>query len=363
MRIRVRHRRLSGRPLLLVGIAVLCAVAPAGPAGAEAAAGDPLFASQEVLDVVLEGPLRTLARDRAEDPAERGGTLTYTGAQGRTVVLDVALAPRGKSRRDREVCTFPPLWVRFRKDQVKGTLFAGQKKLKLVTYCRSPRSFQQYVIKEYLAYRIFNRLSDASFRVRLARIAYREAGSKGKPLVRYGFFIEHKRRLGKRLGLPVAKVRERIPAASLVPEQAAIAELFQFMVSNTDFSFIAPPVDDDCCHNTVLFRAGEGRYLPVPYDFDRTGLVNPPNGLPAEGLGQRTFRDRVYRGLCRDPAYLQAAVARTLAARGAIEDLVRRQVGLSDRARQGVLDYLAGYYRVVQNPAHRARALRCRPLD
>ncbi|MEM8767316.1 MAG: hypothetical protein AAGE43_07730, partial [Pseudomonadota bacterium] len=146
---------------------------------------DPLFADEALLEVTFTAPFRDLSRDRAEEPERRAGSLTWTDADGEQT-LPVEYEPRGKSRRDRNVCTFPPLWVHFEKDSIKGTLFKKQNKVKVVTYCRSPTNFQDYVVKEYLAYRIFNELSDASFRVRLARIHYQEADSDRKPVTRYG---------------------------------------------------------------------------------------------------------------------------------------------------------------------------------
>jgi hypothetical protein len=346
--------------LTLVALAAACMQMPAS---ALAADGDPLFASNEVMKISIEGPLRALARDRAEEGERRPGTLTYTDLDGATATLDVELQPRGQSRRDRDVCTFPPLWVHFAKKSVKDTVFAKQNKVKMVTFCRSPKSFQDYIVKEYLVYRIFNTLSDASFRVRLLEVSFKEAGSSGKPTVRHGFFIEHKKRLAKRLNLEVQEPSEQISRESLEPSQAAIAELFQFMVSNTDFSFIAPPENDTCCHNAVLF-AEDGQtppiYLPIPYDFDRTGLVNPPNGRPAAELGQRSFRDRVYRGFCRAPEHLEGAIATTLAARPEIEQLIADTEALSKRAKDVALKYIASYYEVINDPRRRERDLKCR---
>ncbi len=362
----VRHAGLPGLILIvLLGSPVTVVVA-------ETAKPDPLFRSDEVLELTLTGELRALARDRKEVPDERAGTLSYTGEDGKPVTLAVMLEPRGKSRRDRDVCTFPPLWVHFDKSAVKGTLFAKQKRLKLVTYCRSPESFQDYVLKEYLAYRIFNLLSDVSFRVRLLKVAFAETGGSRDPLVRYGFFIEHKDRLARRLDARVTEPEERISPDRLEEAQTSIAGLFQFMVSNTDYSFIAPPVDDTCCHNSVLLvrRSAEettddadgGPYLPVPYDFDRTGFVDPPNGQPAAELGQRSFRDRVYRGFCRASVYLDAAVEKTLAERGAIETLVSTQPDLGERSRDRALKFLAGYYDLMADPKRREQVLRCRTL-
>jgi len=346
------------RPRFLLLCLLSTLSASFGWASESPASGDPLFSSFDVLEITLKGPLKQISRDRAEEPELRGGTLNYVDADGRAVALSVELEPRGKSRRDRAVCTFPPLWVHFDKDEIKGTLFKKQKKLKLVTHCRSQESFQDYVIKEYLVYRIFNQLSPASFNARLLKISYEE-GDK-KPLVRHGFFIEHKKRLAKRLDTEVVEPADRILTTSLDQEQAAIAELFQYLVSNTDFSFIAPPENDTCCHNGVLFDAGEGMYLPVPYDFDRTGLVDPPNGQPDANLGQRSFRDRVFRGFCHDPAVMDAALEKTRAARESIENLISDQEQLSPRARSKALKFVAGYYDVIDDEKRRARNLKCR---
>jgi hypothetical protein len=324
---------------------------------------DPLFAANEVLEIRLSGPLKKISRDRKDEPELRPGELSYLADDGQEVVLAVELEPRGKSRRDREVCTFPPLWVHFDKEEVKGTLFKKQRKLKMVTYCRSSKNFQDYIVKEYLAYRILNELTDTSFRVRLLKISFDESENDKDPLVRYGFFIEHKKRLAKRIDSKVMEPTARIPSTSLVPEQTTIAELFQYLVSNTDYSFIAPPLNDDCCHNTVLFDAGDGKYLPVPYDFDRTGLVSPPNGQPDGNLGQRSFRDRVYRGFCRDEAVMAAALDKTREARASIDQLIAEQMGLSDRGKATALKFVAGYYQVIDDDKRRARGLKCRKVQ
>ncbi|MFV2089868.1 MAG: hypothetical protein ACC642_04365 [Pseudomonadales bacterium] len=330
--------------------------------GSAIASTDPLFASQEVLEVTLVGPFNKVARDKAEEPEERPGQLSYVDASGVQQTLSVKLSPRGKSRRDRKVCTFPPLKLNLKKSEVKDTLFARQGNLKLVTHCRSSERYQSFLLKEFLVYRIFNELTPVSFNVRLMKITYEDSESKRDPFSRYGFVIEHKKRLAKRLDSTVMEPMERIAVNSLDSEQAAIAELFQYLVSNTDYSFIAPPVGDNCCHNAVLFDAGDGGYFPVPYDFDRTGLVSPPNGLPDATLGQRSFRDRVFRGFCHDDAVMTAALEKTRASRQAIEQLIASQIDLDRRSRDQTLNFVAAYYTIIDNEKKRKRELKCREL-
>ncbi|MGD8831488.1 MAG: hypothetical protein PVF57_12865, partial [Pseudomonadales bacterium] len=70
-----------------------------------------------------------------------------------------------------------------------------------------------------------------------------------------------------------------------------------------------------------------------------------------------------YRGFCRPPAYLDAAVARTVTSRPAIDALIADEPGLSDRTRRLALDFIDGYYEIVQDPDRRARELKCRDVQ
>jgi hypothetical protein len=357
----------TGVRFLLIGCLVIggfsAAAAAAGPdplvAPVSVVAPDPLFAQEAVLAVTLTAPLDAMAKDRNPDPEYLPGTLSYQDAQGRNVQLDMKVRPRGNSRRERRVCTFPPLRLNFQKKQVKDTLFAGQNALKLVTHCRWTEKFQQYVLKEYLAYRMLNVLTDASFRVRLLQITYVDSERDSKPYQRYGFFIEHKNRLAERLNTEVAEP-VAISPQQLDPAQASIASLFQFMISNTDYSFIAAPPDETCCHNAILLKGPEASFLPVPYDFDRSGLVDPPNGLPDENLGQKNLRDRLYRGFCRPEPYLSQSLEETRSRRSQLEGLAAQQQDLTDRTRRDVLKYLASFYRIIDDARLRERNLKCR---
>lgn len=321
--------------------------------------GDPLFTDDSVLAVTLTAPLRALSRDRDAEPEYRPGRFSFTDIDGAVKEVDIKVRPRGKSRRKKDVCRFPPLRLNFPKKQVEGTLFDQQNILKLVTHCRSSESFQQYVLKEYLAYRMFNLMSDASFRVRLLKITYLDSERDSKPLERYGFLIEHKNRLADRLDTGVAEVNS-IGYTALVPEQSSLVELFQYMISNTDFSIIAAIEGESCCHNSVLLEGPDDTYLPVPYDFDRTGLVDPPNGEPAEELGQRNLRDRLYRGFCRDPQYTNGAIAKAAELRPQFESLIGQLPDLSERMRKKAVDFLAAYYRIAEDPKRREAKMECR---
>ena len=113
-----------------------------------------LFNDNSEMKVTLSGPWRTI-RNRVKKDDRYPAQLTYKEADGTSYTLDVEVAPRGLSRRFR-VCDFPPLKIHFDKKQTKDTEFEGNKSLKLVTYCKTGSEYEQYYIKEYLIYRIYN---------------------------------------------------------------------------------------------------------------------------------------------------------------------------------------------------------------
>lgn len=85
----------------------------------------------------------------------------------RELPVDVRL--RGKGRL--EQCKFPPLRLDFDPAETGESAFAGQDELKLVTHCINSTAGEKNLLEEYLAYRIFNLLSDYSYRVRLLHVS------------------------------------------------------------------------------------------------------------------------------------------------------------------------------------------------
>jgi hypothetical protein len=161
--------------------ATFCILSWANPVRA-ADGPKPLFASDDVLSLTLTGPFDTISRDMGAKPVP--GVLKVGGAAPET--LPVTLSVRGITRRKKEVCAFPPLRVEFPEKPGPDSIFKGQKHLKLVTHCQ--RDYQQYLLLEYTAYRLYRALTPESFNVRLAKIDY--TYKDGHALItRLGFFI------------------------------------------------------------------------------------------------------------------------------------------------------------------------------
>lgn len=299
----------------------------------------PLFASDAPIRVTIRGPVSAIARGAEDSTEPRDAVL---GLAGSPEAYPIRLSARGITRRTKEVCSFPPLRVDFAQKPPATSLFAHQGRLKLVTHCRSQEGFQQHLLLEYSAYRIFNLISPASFRVRLATVDYAEANGNISTS-RWGFFIEDWNDAARRNGMTRAQVGDRILSTQLDPRQAARVALFQYMIGNLDWSMRAGPQGEGCCHNSRLLAGKGPYYVPMPYDFDYSGLVDAPYAVPPEGIPVRSVKNRFYQGYCRFNPQVIAAAAEFRAQRPAIEALFA-QIPLTERPRAKALAFLGEFY-------------------
>ena len=322
------------RTAVLAGIVSL---ALAAPAAAE------LFNSHDVIPLEIEAPLRALTGDRFDNPY-RPASLRYTNDAGAAVELPIEIRTRGKTRRREDICAFPPLRIRF--DDADDTLFAGQPSLKLVTHCQNRDSYDQYILKEYLAYRAFNQLTSRSFNVRLVHVRYYE-GERLRT-TRYAFFIEDWRTVAQRNGLTAEPIDGAINIASLsAPDMNRVA-VFQYMIGNDDWSALWPEPNENCCHNVRPVITPEGEVVPLPYDFDFARIVGTPyaitNGVYTNVISRR------YGGLCPTQPSLPATLDEFYELRDVIFAVYESESLLGSRQLQSSTSALERFYNVIDDP-------------
>jgi hypothetical protein len=309
---------------------------------------DPLFQSDEIIDVRIEAPLRTILSERPFDE-ELPATFSFTNSAGEAVTFDIKMRTRGKFRRKAEVCHFPPMRLNFKASQTKGTLFQKQDKVKLVTHCQSTSKYEQSILREYMAYRILNVMTDASYRVRLLRISYFDTEGKRRDQTRFGFIIEHRDRLAKRLDMPVLEV-PKISSQSLQREYASTVSIFQYLIGNTDFSSVKGVEGEPCCHNHVLFGNENEPIWSIPYDFDQAGLVDAEHAGANPRFRLRNVRQRLYRGRCSHNDRINT----TLAKYNDKHDEILRVIANPDVAAKNTIKkmtkYVEQFYKTINNP-------------
>ena len=274
---------------------VLIAFLQATNAGCPLDADQPLFECDEVLEIELELPLRTLKRE-AEGRPELDAILRFTDADGQAVELEAKVTTRGHSRL--EMCSFPPLSLLTKKGDVKDTLFAGQKKLKIVMPCQRGGRYLEYLRQEYGIYKAYEAVAEPAFRVRLLNITFRDS-ERDDSEEYVAFFIESIKEVAERSGLERIKIN-RVDPERLDSRNSSIYELFQFMIANTDWSKSKGPGEEDCCHNGKVLAPpdSEDGWFVLPYDFDQSGIINTEYAVPSDNLSLRSVRQRLFRGRC-----------------------------------------------------------------
>ena len=320
---------------------------------------NPLFADNSLLEITITAPLTTLMRDRSNEEYVMG-QLTYEDEESGAVILDVGIRARGRFRRTREVCSFTPLRLNFKKETTRKTLFTRTDKIKLVTHCRDKSErYSQGVLREYLAYRILNTMTDKSFRVRPLQIRYVNSESKKKDRVEFGFLIEPDKALAKRLGMKVLGI-EKTSTDALDGRHTNVTSVFQYLIGNTDFSPIRAAEGESCCHNHVLIGGETGDLLSVPYDFDMSGFVNAAYAVPNEKFRIRSVRTRLYRGRCANNEYLDNTIQAYQDRKQDIYQLVNGFEHLTDRTRKQLIRYIDDFYATVDDPKQLDSRLRKR---
>lgn len=227
-----------------------------------------------------------------------------------------------------------------------------------MTHCRNGDRRDNLVLQEYLAYRIYNLLTDYSHRVRLAEITYEEAGDqRGRP--RYGFLLEPWKTVAERTGATPVDADGAVNIKVLSPADANRIAVFNYMIGNEDWSLLWPEPDESCCHNAKPLLA-DGLVIPLPYDFDFAGIVNAPYAIPKPP--NKSVRRRRYHGLCHTQDDLTTTLELFRQRQETIYALYHSQPELTERKRKSSLAYLDGFYEVINDPARVERQLlrRCK---
>ncbi len=298
-----------------------------------------LFDQQTILDITLSGNLRDLLNDRSDNPKFYPVTLSYKNDDSSLTSLSIESKTRGHFRKQKGVCDYPPLLLHFKQDEKQlSSLFKEQKNLKLVMPCDG----DEYVVREFLAYKIYNLVTPKSFRARLVRVTMDDPKRK-KTNPFYGILLEEENQMAKRNQM-VAVERK------IIPEQADRQGFFnmaafEYLIGNTDWSV-------QYLQNIKLLAA-DTMSVPqtVPYDFDHAGIVNVPYAKPAEELELNSVRTRRYRGYCvTDMKLFDSTIALFNRLKDPIYKLYADHPLLDQKYIKSTLQYLDDFYSTLNNP-------------
>lgn len=303
----------------------------------------PLFDDESVLEITLSGDLTSLFKDREGEPQNFDIQLMYVDSEQKPVTISLKSKTRGKFRRIPGFCEYPPILLNFAKRSVTNTIFQNQDKLKLVMPCRGDK----YILNEYYAYKIYNLISDNSFKVKLLKVNLQDSNSKTKqkgPF--FAFLIEEEDLMAERNKMVPVK-QELIRPEDLNPPEFLNMAIFQYMIANTDWSV-------QYRQNIKLVKDPvTGRLVGVPYDFDHAGIVGAPYAKPAEQLNMVSVKERRYRGYCiEDMEIFKEVFELYQSKKEDIYSIYTSSPHLDEKYVKYTLKYLDDFYKTLSQPKY-----------
>ena len=249
-----------------------------------------LFTNDEILNLSLRFDI---TRYKRKKPNEEylNAILTYHINDKDSINKEIKIKSRGVMRN--EYCDFPPIRLNFKKSEFQKEDLRKIEKIKMVTHCQYGN--EEYLFKEYLIYKLYNVLTENSFRVRLVNIEYINTYKKSKPINTYAFFIEPIEMLAERINSVEVK-SVNLTQKKIIPEMMDRLAIFNYMIGNTDWSV---PNLHNCKVLSPLGPNISNLGMIVPYDFDYSGLVDADYAVPHESLAIKSVRERLYLGMCR----------------------------------------------------------------
>lgn len=257
----------------------------------------PLFKKDELFKIHLSYSKINILTN-SNDSTYIQSKLKYELNDGSLDSIDIKIRARGNYRRLN--CYYLPLTLKIKKEASQGTIFQEDKKLKIVLPCLNSNRSNDHIVKEYIAYKIFELISPYHFETKLLSVQLNE--KKSSKIMEHdllGIFIQDDKKTasvnkGKR-------TKRKIHPYVQDPVSSTRNALFQYMIGNTDYSIAYQ-------HNEKLFFIDD-KIVPIPYDFDMSGLVNTSyavvSAIKNKTLPITRVTQRLYRGFKVDDEILE----------------------------------------------------------
>ncbi len=301
-----------------------------------------LFEEETPLECSLAFDLRKLNREKQEELEQEALMICN---KNDSVILEkqIKIHARGISRK--KICYIPPIRLNLKDSVKKSGGFKKHKNIKLVTHCELSKTFQEYVLKEYLVYKLYNLLTEESFRVRLMNVRYIDNGRKNpKEHIGYGFVIEDIDVVAERndaFEIEVTSLnREHLDRDAMMR-----VAIFQFMIGNTDWS--VPGL-----HNLKLIRSNDFQRLgpiPIPYDFDVTGFVNASYAVPDPLFPIENVRERYFRGICEPLEEFKESLQEFYDIKDAVYQTILEFEYIEEKTRNDLIRYIDQFYSIIES--------------
>ena len=111
------------------------------------------FDQNKALELNLEFDIKTFTAEKS-DEVYLPAILTYYIDDTVEISRSVKIKARGKVRKD--YCYFPPYFLNIKNTDLLDDSLSSVHKVKVVSHCKNSNLYNNYILKEYLIYKIFN---------------------------------------------------------------------------------------------------------------------------------------------------------------------------------------------------------------
>jgi len=296
-----------------------------------------LFSAEEPLYLTLKFDVKALKKKRHQD-VYHDAEMTNVLSDDFQVTNSVQVKARGNLRRD--LCTLPPLSLNIGNSGIKTDSLQDVIRMKMEVRCKNAAQYEPYVLREYLAYKIYNIISPLSYRVRLVRLTIINTGKNNEVTEDWAFLQEPDELMTLRLDGKMIK-NDELSMSRVNPEVFNSLSMFQYMIGNGNYSVTGR-------YNLNILALNSGNpsgFLPVPYDFDFSGLVNTDYAIPSEALGTSSIQERYYLGLCRPKQVHEETIQELAQFEDEIMEYIKDFEYLDDKEKVDMIEYLDSYFK------------------
>jgi hypothetical protein len=284
---------------------------------------------KEALSIQLTTDLTGLNGSRKSDDYQPA---VLTDANGQKWKVDIK--SRGKFRRKSGF--FPPIKIKFSKKDLAQAKLAEFNDIRVTLPFYEGQSGDDLVVREYIAYRMYEQMTSVSIRARLVKFTLVDSHVESWKHEVYAIFMEDDDELCSRLGAHEEEIYGLHPD-SLQASQAALVSAFNYAIGNSDWEVAG-------IRNVKLLRATTGgKIVLIPYDFDFSGIVNAQYSKPANMSGLKTTKQRFLMADGLNPDQLRKSFQLINKERKNLYKLIDNQ-HLSHASQRDVEDYLDTFF-------------------
>lgn len=300
-----------------------------------------IFEDTSILNVTIKTNIKNLLRYKKKTGVKFPANISFTLPDSTLINEPITLETRGHFRKD--FCYIPPLRIIFKTNKKSALESLGS--LKLVNQCIASESYQQYLVREWLIYKMYNLFTEKSYRVRLLNLQIIDTTEKKKSITESAFLVERTSDLAGRNNCIELKIK-RIEYNMTNRQQMTLVNIFEYMIGNTDWAV-------SVSHNSRLLRSkNDPSSFPyaVPYDFDYSGFVNAPYAIPDPQLNISNVRERVYRGFSRTFDEINETLDIFKKQEKNIYGLITNCGLINSKTKKDLTGYLDDFFTMIKNP-------------